>query len=784
MHRHVLLSALVLVIFVSSLLAQTIPQIPLNSLTVFGPRKFIRSTGTPVTETATFSIPSSAVGPYTLTVVNGEANGDWRVTSGVVKFNGQTIFTHNDFKKKVAVLEKTVTLTTTNTLEVTLEGKPGTYIIIAVPRTIHTPPQITIINPTNNFLTQENNILVQGIATDSSGGPVTVTLNNQPVPVSNDGSFSGVVPLQEGIDTVSALATNIGGLTSIAVRIGRRDSQPPILTINSPENNTTINKLTATVSGTVFDSTIVTLTLNGTTTAVGSDGSFTAEVALIEGLNVINVNAVDQAGNTTDKKLLVIRDTQPPQLTITTPLNGLVTKDTVVTVKGTVFDSQPQVDPPLAETKITLKINDQIIEVAPDNSFQKTFSLVEGVNTITVVARDSAGNTTTDIRSIRRDTAPPILTIISPIDSLLTKDSLVTVKGTVFDSTAVVVKVNDDAVSVAIDGSFEKQTSLKEGSNIITISATDSVGNTVTKYVQIKKDATPPEITLLSPVDGMITEQTSIDVVGKIVDSTTCIVTVNGISSLLTEGNSFNATVALHIGLNTISVFVTDAAGNSATKLVVIKCFRTFPPGTLPSAIDLQNMFTMVTLGDIDLISVLNTVRSKGDTVLPVLQELLTTSPIQSGDSVEIKYQQMGWCFSALALERIGSPQAYSIIQTIALSHSYNEVRGIAVNSLAYSYYLKCNSENSTPNNTILHTLILSIDDTTYLSQQQCTVGSIARDGLRQWTGIDCGDDPRTAPGNSESDFMSPEELKAAREEWWQTVGSKLTWNAIVGLFE
>jgi len=95
------------------------------------------------------------------------------------------------------------------------------------------------------------------------------------------------------------------------------DTTPPVLTIASPTNFETVNEDTVTVSGTATDgeSGIDTVTVNGNSVTIGSDGSFSLDVSLSEGENAIKVIAIDKAGNKTTKTVIVKyeKNNPPPE---------------------------------------------------------------------------------------------------------------------------------------------------------------------------------------------------------------------------------------------------------------------------------------------------------------------------------------------------------------------------------------------------------------------------------------------------------------------------------------
>jgi PKD repeat protein len=123
--RHLLMAFLALTLAELSNLAQA-------ETLFYESRIFARETGAPQVVTDSFTMEDVA-GDFTLVVANGDmATGDDRVSSAVVTLNGVEIVGANDFNKKIGVIERPVTLLPTNSLTVTVKGKPGTYLKVSV----------------------------------------------------------------------------------------------------------------------------------------------------------------------------------------------------------------------------------------------------------------------------------------------------------------------------------------------------------------------------------------------------------------------------------------------------------------------------------------------------------------------------------------------------------------------------------------------------------------------------------------------------------------------------
>src|SRR5882724_13170230 len=122
------------------------------STPVFGPQTYTRTTGAPNEYTTTFTAPPWIVSPFSLHIVNGDASGKNRISSATIALNGVQIAGPSDFNQNVATIDRSVTLQATNTLQVTLASKPGSYLTINVFGTSadHTPPTISIVRPAAN----------------------------------------------------------------------------------------------------------------------------------------------------------------------------------------------------------------------------------------------------------------------------------------------------------------------------------------------------------------------------------------------------------------------------------------------------------------------------------------------------------------------------------------------------------------------------------------------------------------------------------------------------------
>ena len=223
----------------------------------------------------------------------------------------------------------------------------------------------------------------------------------------------------------------LGGSLKLKVK----EKVAPAITISSPTAGSYITNNKPTVKWKVTDAdsgvnpATIGITIDSgskvtgdsiTKTAVtgGYECTYTPTAALADGSHTIKIDASDFDGNAAGQKSVTFKvDTVPPTLSITAPADKLITNKTAITVKGTTND---KISSPVT---VTVKLNSgaaTAVTVESDGSFSKDLTLVVGTNTITVVARDAAGKSTTVTRTVTVDQTAPVIKSITinpnPVD--------------------------------------------------------------------------------------------------------------------------------------------------------------------------------------------------------------------------------------------------------------------------------------------------------------------------------------------------------------------------------
>src|SRR4029077_3883303 len=107
-----------------------------------------------------------------------------------------------------------------------------------------------------------------------------------------------------------------------------------------------------------------------------------------------------------------------------------------------------------------------------------------------------------------------------------------------------------------------------EGANrVVTGTAVDNAGNTASRSVTLNIDKTRPAIEITSPANGATLSPPGVTVTGTVSDLLSGVgsVTCNGGQASLSS-STFQCTIPLSQGANTIVVQATDLAGNTRSE--------------------------------------------------------------------------------------------------------------------------------------------------------------------------------------------------------------------------
>jgi hypothetical protein len=413
------------------------------------------------------------------------------------------------------------------------------------------PPVFTLQTPRENITTAKDRLDVNG--TMASDIEASLTINGMPVWIEPEsGNFTTRVNLSEGRNTVVVTALdNIGNVYTLTRNV-TRDSTPPNLTINIPDEGLLLNRTTFQLRGSTEPLTYV--KVNGMITDIADDGSFRADLDLVEGPNQLVVFSADQYSNGKWQNRTITVDTVAPSIEFLSPDNGSVTNRFFVQVSGR------------TEEEAVVVLEGVELELIRGN-FSVQANLTEGDNPEKFIVRDRAGNQRTETLVIRLDTSPARYEITYPQDGSYLNKERITVSG--WTEPGVRVICRDGNVTVSTDGNFTILCNLTVGPNNILIELRDQAGNNRPVSLNLVLDI-EISLTLRSPANHTKTTEGAIWLEGTAEPNQEFL--INYMNVTVDSAGYFSAKVGLKKGQNTITLNITDRAGNVGNyQLLVVR---------------------------------------------------------------------------------------------------------------------------------------------------------------------------------------------------------------------
>lgn len=319
------------------------------------------------------------------------------------------------------------------------------------------------------FYTLSEQATVTALVRNSAGITIRTLVNNQPQAdgqhaVTWDGRDDSGQVVPDGLYqiAVKAAATARDREHSVPVEI---DTAPPTLQLANLPADLTTRESSLAIQGTTEPNVIVWISGDPRPVPVDARGVFQANRLLEEGLNPLDIRAVDTAGNETLLSRMVTLRTRPPALTVVQPeANNAFVNNNLLTVRGNV--------PP----DVAVTVNGRPAPVNAQGQFNLDILLEEGENVLQIVAADPVGNESVVERRLTLRSQGPTITLTSLPDGLVVRDPSVRVGGRVDPGAQ--LQVNGNTVPVDANGNFSTLVALQGGNNLVTVTAVDLAGNT------------------------------------------------------------------------------------------------------------------------------------------------------------------------------------------------------------------------------------------------------------------------------------------------------------------
>lgn len=421
-------------------------------------------------------------------------------------------------------------------------------------------PIATILSPADG-VTVAPPFTLSGSVSDAISGVAEVTCNGVAATISG-GTYSCSVATLPADQSVRVIATDVAGNTSAVSAhylTGSSDTQPPLITIDSPANGSFTNALSIQVSGTATDDHAVAgVNVNGTAaTITGNRWTATIALASPDGVKAISATAIDTSNNSAVATVSITLDRIVPTITAQALPAPTVPGGWVRGPVRVAFSCSDNASGVLCQ---------QPILVSSDGGGQ----VVSGT------ATDGAGNTATTSITLNIDSIAPHLTVdhvANPGPWGLIGTGTATVHGVATDllSGVATLTCNGSPAVLGANGSFTCQVALQPETNRIEVVARDRAFNAQSYFETVYYDNAGPSLSLVVPNDETTVDTGTIDVTvtaSDIADVAT--LAINGSPVTLT-GNRAVLHMTLTEGANDIVAEATDTFGNRARKVLSVR---------------------------------------------------------------------------------------------------------------------------------------------------------------------------------------------------------------------
>ncbi len=411
-------------------------------------------------------------------------------------------------------------------------------------------PWISFISPSEGEWLNTNDLLFSCVIEDHGelGSVKLVIDGGSPIEMGTSKEVQLDLSLDDGGHKIEVRASDLDGFLRSSVVNFSVDSIAPTIDVSQPAEGDVVNDTTIWIKGTCSQDAY--LYVNDVLTPI-VDGSINTTFHLSEGRNQITLFAIDRAGNSDTYQLAVYRDSTPPYLHVDAPVDGIMTANTVLWVKGYTDQST-----------VRLTINGE--EVSTENGIfdHRSTPLLEGENRIVITAYDRTGSMTTIVRRVTLDTTPP--SIFLTLSPAVVSEAVVVIKGMTEPGAILTI---DGWLYDVVDGSFTAEIDyLSEGSNVLLIRVEDLLGNFAVLEYAVYRDETPPEIVSIDPPSNSHVSNPIQIITGEAYDD-------NDVSRVMGrfQGGTFmdlegvdtwKWVVTLESGVNVLEIQALDGVGN------------------------------------------------------------------------------------------------------------------------------------------------------------------------------------------------------------------------------
>ncbi len=497
--------------------------------------------------------------------------------------------------------------------------------------TVNNPPSVSITAPAAGAIVSGASVAVSASAAAAPGttlSSVQFKVDNVNAGAADTTSPYGITldttALTSGAHTLTAVAIDSTGnaTTSAAVSVTVSNNTTAVA-ISAPAAGASLSGATVSVTATTTPGTGVTIaTVQFRVDGVNTGAAITASpysivldsTALTNGSHILTAVVTDSSSNSATSAPITVTVSNPPTVSVTAPAAGASVSGASVPVSATATAALGT-----TVSNVQFKV-DTVNAGAPDTTSPYGISLdsttlANGAHSLTAVATDSTGNSTTSAAvSITVNNSVTAIAITAPATGASVSGASVSLTATATPGTSLTIT----SVQFKIDGvnsgapdttnpysiTFDS-TPLSNGSHIVTAVATDSSGGTTTSTsVNITVNNAVTAVSISSPAAGANISGASVPVTATATPGGALTIAniqfkvdgVNKGAAVTTAPYSINLdTTSLTDGAHSLTAVATDSAGATTTSAPVAVSVNNTPAPSLITGFtptSLRNNFT------------------------------------------------------------------------------------------------------------------------------------------------------------------------------------------------
>ncbi|MEM0449892.1 MAG: Ig-like domain-containing protein, partial [Methanomassiliicoccales archaeon] len=450
-----------------------------------------------------------------------------------------------------------------------------------------TPPLLFIISPTEGSKNNTGSIKVTWTASDATSGVKNYSLrvNSSEWKQQNLNTSYEITDLQNGTYLIEVRAFDNAGNSVIRKVNVTVDRAAPVVTFLEPTDNSFTSNVNFTAKWNITDDSGVNSTWarlvdpNGVAlpwyNLTGKNSTWITNLTLggsnlSEGRWQLHIAANDTLGNNATSIVQFTVDITPPVLEILQPINGNYNNTGVVIVIWNIIEDNLDY--------FEYRINSgSWINVATNTS--QELILADGVYNFEVKAVDKAGLSSIASVNFIVDTVPPAIDSLEPADgSYLNTNTPIFVWNVVESTSGVnrtIISLDDVVEDIGLAQSYTVLSPLEPGWHWFNITIYDNATNFFQASVHFYVDITGPTVIILSPSDGDMLNQSTVQIIWIGSDAHSGVayyeydLDSSGWTYYSGQDGTHSKTFNLMEGYHTFKVRAFDLAGNPSNTAII-----------------------------------------------------------------------------------------------------------------------------------------------------------------------------------------------------------------------